>query len=217
MYIDLVKYKSMPRDYFARMNPEKPEVMKIAKEYGKDFWDGDRKYGYGGYSYDGRWKSVAERIVKQYDLKDYYRILDIGCGKGYLLYELKQINPTFQVYGLEQSRYAIDNAKPEVKDRIEWGIAERLPWTQNYMDMVISLGTLYNLPIYDLKDAIQEIERVGKLNRKYITMESFRNDKERINLFCWALTAESYFSNKEWEWLLKEFGYTGDYSLFFFE
>lgn len=214
-YIDLVEYKSLPRDYFARMTREKPEVMKIAKEYGKDFWDGDRKYGYGGYRYDGRWKSVAKRIIRHYKLKDCSNIMDFGCGKGYLLYELLKLNPTFRVLGVDISKYAIENGKKDVINLNIGGIEELGNYSDKCMDLVISLGTLHNLPIYDLKKAILEINRIGM--KSYITMESFRNDKEMTNLFCWALTAESYFSDKEWEWLLKEFGYTGDYSLFYFE
>lgn len=216
MYTDLVDYKQIQRDYFSRMNPQKSEVMKISKEYDKDFWDGDRKYGYGGYKYDGRWKFVAEKLRLKYKLNDNSKILDVGAGKGYLLKDLYDLNPTYDLYGIEISRYAVDCGNKEFN--VNWlqvGNAIDLPWKDNYFDLVISLGTLHNLKIYDLKKAIHEIERIGK--KKYITMESFRNDKERINLFCWAQTAESYFSDKEWEWILNEFGYTGDYSLFFFE
>lgn len=214
-YKDFVKFKPIQRDYFGKMNPEKPKIMKIAKEYGRDFWDGDRKYGYGGYKYDGRWESVAKRLIKYYKLKDGDSVLDIGCGKGYILYEIKKINPLIVIRGEDISEYAINTGKEEIKQYLNIGNARSLPYLDKQFDLVIYLGTLHNLPIYDLKDAIQEIERVGK--NKYITMESFRNDTERTNLFCWALTAESYFSEKEWKWLLNEFEYTGEYSLFYFK
>lgn len=219
VYIDLVGYNTqkVKRDYFSRMTPEKPEVMRVAKQYGKDFWDGDRKYGYGGYRYDRRWKILAQRLIDYYRLTDKSYVLDIGCGKGYLLYEIRQFLPNIGIYGLDISEYAIEHSKEEVKPWLRIGNVTGISsiFYDKQVDLIISLGTLHNLPIYDLKKAIHEIERVGK--NKYITMESFRNDKERTNLFCWALTAKSYFSDKEWEWILNEFGYTGDYSLFFFE
>jgi len=216
-YIDLVGYKKIPRDYFTRMNPEKPEVMKVAKEYGKDFWDGDRKYGYGGYKYDGRWETLAQRLIDYYHLTDKSWILDIGCGKGYLLYEIKQLLPNIKICGLDISEYAINNAREEVKPYLLIGGATGITsrFYNKQFDLVTSIGTLHNLPIYDLKEVIRGLELIAK--EKYVTMESFRNDKERTNLFCWALTAESYFSDKEWKWILEEFGYTGDYGLFFFE
>ena len=218
-YIDFVSslHKQTKRDYIGRViKDNKAECAKIAKEYGYDYWDGDRKYGYGGYQYDGRWKSVAEEIAKYYHLKSGQHVLDVGCGKAYLLYELTQVVPGLKVTGIDKSKYALEHAKEEVKEYLELGEAQKIPYKDNSFDLVISLTTLHNLKVYDLKKAVQEIERVSKGN-SYIMVESFRNDEEEVNMLYWQLTCASYYSVEEWEWLYREWGYTGDYSFIFFE
>lgn len=217
-YIDFISkiHKKTKRNYLERMTEEKPEIINIAKEYGFDFWDGDRKFGYGGFKYDGRWKIVAEDLVKHYNLKPGDSVLDIGCGKGFLLYDLKQIIPELKIHGIDISKYAIEHAKEEVKQYLKVGIAQDLPYEDNSFDLVLSINTIHNTPIFDVKKQIQEIERVG-IKHKYIVTEGYRNEKEKFNLMCWVLTGECFFSKDEWEWILKEFGYTGDWSLIYFE
>lgn len=209
-------HKKATRDYLGRMKDEKIECSKVAREYGKEFWDGDRRYGYGGYKYDGRWKPVAERFIETYGLKENSSILDVGCGKGYLLYELKKLLLKAKLAGFDVSEYAIQNAKEEIKENIFVRDAkDPLPYADNEFDLVISGMTIYNLPIFDFKTALCEIERVGK--NKYISMESYRSVEELFNLQCWALTCELFFLPEEWVWLFAEFGYTGDYEFIYFE
>ncbi len=218
-YIDFVSelHKQTKRDYIGRVTADdKAECAKTAKLYGYDYWDGDRKYGYGGYHYDGRWRGVAERIAKHYQLKPGQKVLDVGCGKAYLLYELTQVVPGLIVKGIDLSEYALSHAKDEIKQNLEYGRAQELPYQDHEFDLVISLTTLHNLKVYELKKAIQEIERVSKGN-SYIMVESFRNDREEVNMLYWQLTCASYYSVEEWEWLYQEWGYTGDYSFIFFE
>ena len=118
-YFDFIQkiHKSTPRDYLKErvLHCDKADCAAVAKKFGKDYWDGDRKYGYGGYQYDGRWRSLAETIAKHYRLKSTDKILDVGCGKGYLLYELAQVVPGIRVAGIDISNYAIRNAKKEIK------------------------------------------------------------------------------------------------------
>lgn len=218
-YIDLVSavHKATKRDYLGRVNSaDKAECSEIAKQYGFDYWDGDRKYGYGGYKYDGRWRTVAEKIADYYQLKSGQKVLDVGCGMAHLLYELMQIVPGLQVTGIDISQYALEHAKEEVKDKLYYGKAQEIPFEDNAFDLVISLATLHNLKIYDLKKAVYEIGRVSK-GKSYIMVESFRNDREEVNMLYWQLTCASYYSVDEWEWLYKEWGYIGDYSFIFFE
>ena len=218
-YIDFVSelHKQTKRDYIGRVTADdKAECAKTAKLYGYDYWDGDRKYGYGGYHYDGRWRGVAERIAKHYQLKPGQKVLDVGCGKAYLLYELTQVVPGLIVKGIDLSEYALSHAKDEIKQNLEYGRAQELPYQDHEFDLVISLTTLHNLKVYELKKAIQEIERVSKGN-SYIMVESFRNDREEVNMLYWQLTCASYYSVEEWEWLYQKWGYTGDYSFMFFE
>ena len=198
------------------MIDNKINCMIKAKEYEFDYWDGDRRYGYGGYKYDGRWKSVAEDLIKEYNLKDGCKILDVGCGKGFLLYELKQLLPNSEVVGFDISKHALNNAKEKIKNNLFIHNARDIyPFGDKEFDLVISLTTIHNLKIYDLKTALSEIQRVGK--DKYIVVEGYRNEKELFNLECWALTAESFFRPDEWIWMFEEFGYSGDYEFIYFE
>ncbi len=218
-YIDFVSdlHKATKRDYVGRViSDNKAECAKVAKEYGYDYWDGDRKYGYGGYRYDGRWRVVAERMAEHYHIKPGQRILDVGCGMAHLLYEFTQVVPGIEVVGIDISEYALQHAKEEIRENLQYGNATGLLFEDNSFDLVISLTTLHNLKIYDLKKAVKEIERVSKEN-SYIMVESFRNDDEEVNMLYWQLTCASYYSVDEWEWLYKEWGYTGDYSFIFFE
>jgi len=210
-------HTSTKRDYLARMVDDKVRCMKIAKQYGKDYWDGDRRYGYGGYQYmSGRWKPVAEKLIKTYDLNSKSKVLDIGCGKGYLLYEMKLLIPDLDIVGIDSSDYGLENAKEEIKPFIHKHKAEvKLPYKDKEFDLVISLGTFHNLRLLELKIALSEMERVGK--KGYLMLESYRNENELFNLQCWALTAESFFDEDEWVWLYKHFGYTGDYEFIYFE
>lgn len=204
------------RDYVGRMLDNKVQCMATAKQWGEDFWDGDRRYGYGGYSYDGRWKPVAEALIQAYGLGPDASILDVGCGKAYLLYELSRLLPGARVAGFDISAYAVEHAKPEVQDRLFVHRAQDpYPYADDEFDLVISLTTLHNLEIMDLKPALQEMARVGR--NQYLVVESFRNDQELFNLQCWALTCQAFFSNRAWVWLFDEFGYPGDYEFIYFE
>ena len=205
------------RDYVQRMLNEKIKCMKIAKKYGKDFWDGKRKYGYGGYKYiPGRWKPVAEKLIKTYKLDSQSKILDAGCGKGFLLHEMKLLEPGIEINGFDISDYAIKNSHKNVKSNIFLhDIRNKFPFKNKEFDLIISLGVIHNLKVFDIKNAIQEIDRVGRSS--YVMAESYRNLKELFNLQCWALTCESFFSIEEWLWLYKSFNYNGDYEFIFFE
>lgn len=209
-------HKRTSRDYLGRMCNDKVKCMNVAKLYGFDFWDGDRKYGYGGYSYDGRWHEVAKKLVDTYRLPKNAKILDVGCGKGFLLYELRKLLPESDARGFDISEYAIEHSKEEVRGNLFVHRAQdSYPFGDKEFDLVISITTLHNLKIPELKNALREIERVGK--NKYLSVESYRNDSEQFNLQCWALTCESFFSSDAWEWLFREFGYGGDYEFIYFE
>lgn len=217
-YIDFLSalQTNTKRDYLARVTDfPKAEAVSIAKQYGYDYWDGDRKFGYGGYKYDGRWKKVVGPLIEHYGLKPGDRVLDIGCGKGFLLYDMIQALPGIEVAGIDISEYAAEHAMPEVKPFIHVGNAAVLPFENNSFDVVISINTLHNLYCYDLEKALREIERVGD-RHKYIVVESYRNEEEKVNLMYWVLTGECFFTPNEWEWWFQRCGYTGDYSFIYF-
>ena len=209
-------HKKTKRDYLARMVDDKVHCMLKAKEYEFDYWDGDRRYGYGGYRYDGRWKAVAERLIEHYRLGPQARILDVGCGKAHLLHELKQLLPEAEVAGFDISRHGLADAPEAIRPFLFRARAQDpYQWGDRHFDLVISLGCLHNLRVFELETAVREIERVGR--QKYIMVESYRNELEQFNLQCWALTAEAFFDTAEWIWLYRHFGYTGDYEFIYFE
>ncbi len=217
-YVDFLSsvHKSTKRDYLARVNEfPKAEAAKVAKQFGFDYWDGDRKFGYGGYKYDGRWLAVADAMAKHYRLKPGDRILDVGCGKAFLLYDFTQSVPV-EVYGVDISEYAITYAKEEVRPFLRVASATNLPFDDKSFDLVISINTLHNLNCFELDRALREIERVGKKN-KYIVVESYRNEEEKLNLLYWQLTCESFYNPEAWKWWFDRCGYSGDYSFIYFE
>jgi SAM-dependent methyltransferase len=219
-YVDFLTplHKATKRDYLGRVNESpKAESAKVAKQWGFDYWDGDRKFGYGGFRYDGRYRPVADAIARHYGLKSGDSVLDVGCGKAFLLYELTQAVPGLNVRGLDISRYGVENAKPEVRPFLQVGNAIELPFADNTFDLVISINTFHNLYCYELDRALREIQRVSKKKQGYIVVESYRNEEEKANLLYWQLTCESFYTPKEWEWWYERCGYTGDYSFIYFE
>ncbi len=203
-------YPKTFRDYDKRAQEKTPEIIRVAKQFGRDFFDGDRKCGYGGYKYDGRWKSVVRRMKDYYKLADNAAILDIGCGKGFMLHDFKETMPDCAIAGIDISEYAIDNAMPSVKPFVKVGNAEVLPYPNKSCDLVISINSIHNLPLERLKTALKEVERVSR-GHSYITVDAWRNEMERENLNKWVLTAETMMHVDDWKKLFKEVGYTGDY------
>jgi SAM-dependent methyltransferase len=220
-YIDFLSsvHKSTKRDYLARVNDAefpKPKAAELAKQWGFDYWDGDRRICYGGYRYlAGRWAPVAQAMIDHYGIKAGDKILDIGCGKGFLLYEISLLVPGVEIFGIDVSEYAIANAKEEIKDRLQIANATNLPFPDQHFDFVFSITTLHNLHNYDLDKALREMERVGK--QKYLCVESYRNESEKANLLYWQVTCEAFCTPEEWDWWFKQTGYSGDHSLIYFE
>ncbi len=210
-------HTSTTRDYLGRVNAhDKAHCADVALRFDENYWDGERQYGFGGYRYDGRWRVVAEAMVAHYQLPANARILDVGCGKGFLLYEFTQVLPGATIAGLDISQYAIDHAKQEVRPHLVQGSAATLPWDDNAFDLVFSINTLHNLYNYELWSALREIERVGR-RAKHITVESYRDEREKVNLLYWQLTCRTFLATGEWEWLFQQAGYQGDHGFIFFE
>jgi len=197
------------------------ENREIAKKFGKDYFDGERVNGYGGYVYDGRWKAVAKKLNEIYGLNNESSFLEVGCAKGFLLYDLQEMFPGIRVAGLDISKYAIEHAmdghadiqtsKEKVIPFMVMGSADNLPYADNSFDIVISINTLHNLPIEKCKKAIQEMIRVCKGNKMFIQVDSYENDIQKKALDAWNLTALTTLSPEEWLELFKEVGYEGDY------
>lgn len=218
-YVDFLStiHRSTKRDYLARVTEyDKAAAAEIAIQFGEEYWDGDRRTGYGGYRYDGRWRPVAEQMVAHYGLQPGASILDVGCGKAFLLYEFTQVLPGCTVAGIDISPYAVEHAKEEVRPCLRVGTAADLPYADHSYDFVYSINTLHNLYIYDLWKSLQELERVGR-EHEYLCVETYRNEREKVNLMYWQLTCRAFHTPAEWEWLFAQTGYTGDYSYIAFE
>ncbi|MDC3130690.1 class I SAM-dependent methyltransferase [bacterium] len=210
-------HQSSSRDYISRMNDDKIECMNVAKKYEEDYWDGDRRYGYGGYKYiPGWWANVAKSLIENYNLNNNSSLLDIGCGKGFLLLEIIKLLPNIKVWGLDISDHALNSAHQEIKPFLsKFDCRKYLNFQDNEFDLAISLGTLHNFKINELQIGLSEIERVSK--KSYLMVESYRNNLELFNLQCWALTCESFYDKPSWVWLFSHFGYKGDYEFIYFE
>ncbi len=210
-------HKKTKRNYLKRINDSKVDCIKIAKKYGYDYWDGLRKYGYGGHYYiKDYWKSFAIKLIKAYKLSNNSKVIDLGCGKGFLIYELKKILPDLSIVGVDLSKYAIKNAKKEIKENlIRLDLRSKIPFKTKEFDLAISLATFHNFDLSELEVAVNEMNRIAK--KKYLMVESFKSDKQRHNLQCWALTAETLISIKDWQWLFKKLSFNGEYEFILFD
>ena len=221
-YIDFMSeiHNSTHRDYLGRVNdPDFPKekAAKLAKNWDYDYWDGDRRINYGGYNYlVGRWEKVARAMHEHYQLPENAKILDVGCGKGFMLYDFTKVLPKAEVHGIDVSTYALENSKSEIRENLSAGRAESLPWPDNYFDLVYSLNTFHNLYANELNLALREFERVGK-EHKYLCVESYRNEKEKANLLYWQVTCEAFNTPDEWHWWFANTNYTGDHSFIYFQ
>jgi ubiquinone/menaquinone biosynthesis C-methylase UbiE len=215
-FVSLI-HKSTSRDYVARVTQrDKADVAEMALKWDFDYWDGSRDTGYGGYNYDGRWKTVAAKMIDEYKIEPGMRILDIGCGKGFLLHDILQACPSVEVHGIDISGYAIERCLQTVRNNCKIGNAISLPFMDSTFDLVLSLNTLHNLYDYELDNALSEIERVSR-GGKYICVESYRTEREKVNLMYWQLTCRQFKTPKEWEFCFERAGYHGDYECIYFE
>ncbi|MBI1910262.1 MAG: class I SAM-dependent methyltransferase [Deltaproteobacteria bacterium] len=193
-----------------------PADRKLACQFGKEYFDGPRTQGYGGYIYDGRWKPVAKRLKAYYHLPDSARVLDVGCAKGFLLHDLKELMPHLEIAGVDISQYAIQNSVENVRPFLSVGNANKIPWPDRYFDLVLSINTIHNLDLNNCKMAIREIQRVSK-KYTYIVVDAYRDELEKQRLLDWILTAKTFMHVDKWENLFQETGYKGDYYWFLME
>ncbi len=210
----LANYPRTKRNVQERGLSKTEEDRAIARQFGKDFFDGDRKHGYGGFSYHPRfWQPVIPTFQKHYSLSANSSILDVGCAKGFMLYDFQQLIPHIQIQGIDVSTYAVKNALESVRPFVQVADARNLPFSDRSFDLVISINTVHNLERKDLAKALQEIERVSKGN-SFITVDAYRNEEEKERMFHWNLTAKTILHVDEWKHFFKEVGYTGDYFWF---
>lgn len=210
----LANYPKAKRDLSARLESKSEESRKIGRKFGFDYFDGDRNHGYGGFSYNPMfWQPVIPTIVENYRIGSSSHVLDVGCAKGFFLYDLKLVFPEISINGVDISEYAIENSMPEIKPYLQVANATKLPFKDNSFDFVISINTIHNLNRQDCAVALQEIERVTK-GSSFITVDAYRNNEEKARMEAWNLTALTMMSVEEWKQFFLEVGYTGDYYWF---
>jgi len=210
----MINYPKSKRDTSKRLEEKTQEDRKLARKFDKEFFDGDRKTGYGGFSYDAKyWEDVIPTFKEYYNLDANSKILDIGCAKGFMLYDFQRLIPGITVQGIDISTYAVKNAKDEVKEFLKVADARKLPFPDNSFDLVISITTLHNLNESDMKKALKEIQRVTKKDA-FITLDAYRDEEEKKAMEAWNLTALTMKHTQEWKSFFQEVQYDGDYYWF---
>ncbi len=210
----LANYPRSPRNVEQRGRDKTEEDRAIARRFDREFFDGDRRTGYGGFNYDPRfWTPVAPTLRDHFGLTAGSTLLDIGCAKGFMLHDLQAAIPGLQVRGVDVSRYAIEHALPDMKPHLSVADARDLPFASGAFDVVIAINTIHNLERNDCARALMEIERVGR-GKAFVTVDAWRDDADRERMFAWNLTARTILHVDDWKVLFAEVGYTGDYYWF---
>jgi len=210
----LVNYPKTKRNVKERGASKTEEDRAIARKFGKDFFDGDRKHGYGGFSYFPRfWQPVIPTLQKHFGLTAKSSLLDVGCGKGFMLHDMAELIPGITLKGVDISEYAIENAIEDMKPNVRVANAKDLPFEDNSFDVVISINTVHNLEKDECARALQEIERVSK-GKSFITVDAYRSEEEKELMYAWNLTAKTIMHEDEWAAFFEQIGYTGDYYWF---
>jgi ubiquinone/menaquinone biosynthesis C-methylase UbiE len=195
---------------------ERPEITaedkRISKQFGRDYFDGERRYGYGGFSYHPRfWTQTVRHMRDAYRLPEDAAILDIGCAKGFMLYDFMLLMPQARLAGIDVSSYAIENALEPVKPFVQTGDAKALPYADKSFDLVLAINTIHNLPYEECKQSLREIQRVSR-KHAFVMVDAFRSEQQRQAMLHWVLTAETMLSTEDWLKLFYAAGYTGDYA-----
>lgn len=210
----LINYPKTKRNLDERANEKTEEVRAVARKFGRDFFDGDRKYGYGGFNYFPRfWQPVIPTLKEYFNLTSKSSVLDVGCGKGFMMHDLTLLIPGITVKGIDISAYAIESVIGDMKLHVQVANAKKLPFKDNSFDVVMSINTVHNLEKIECGTALQEIERVSR-GKSFITVDAYRTEDEKKRMYAWNLTAKTIMSVDEWIAFFKEIGYTGDYFWF---
>jgi len=213
--IDLfANYPKSKRNVKGRGAAKTEEDRNVARKFGKEFFDGDRRHGYGGFSYNSRfWQPVIPTFQKHFGLISSSSILDVGCGKGFMLHDMAERIPGITVKGVDISQYAVENTIEDMKPHVQTANAKNLPFKDNSFDVVISVNTVHNLDKEECARALQEIERISR-GKSFVTVDAFRNNEEKELMYAWNLTAKTVMHVEEWKAFFEESGYTGDYYWF---
>jgi SAM-dependent methyltransferase len=176
--------------------------------YGSTYYDGaDYGVGYGVYRYDGRYGSSVEKIIAHYKLSAGAKILEIGCAKGFILYEFWKRG--MAVAGMDISGYAVANAIDAVRPFIAQGSCERVPWDSDFFDLVYCKETLPHLAEDQLRQTIPEMQRVCKSDNILLDIQVSENERGRALMKIWDETQQSCHGAGWWRALLGELKFRG--------
>jgi ubiquinone/menaquinone biosynthesis C-methylase UbiE len=206
----LARLPKTQRNLQKRHAAQTPENIAISRQYGRQYFDGPREVGYGGYRYDGRWVPIAQDLVRHFGLKPGDRVLDVGCAKGFLVKDLMKVCPGLEAFGLDISEYALMHCEPEVVGRLHLGSADRLPFPDRSFDAVISINTIHNFERDGALRAVREVQRLAP-GHGFIQVDSYCTPEQRELFMSWVLTAEFHDYPDGWLRLFREAGYTGDW------
>ena len=213
--IDLLRnYPKAKRNIEGRLDSKTEEDRILARKFDREFFDGDRSHGYGGFSYNKRfWQPVVPDFKEYWDLSSSSSILDIGCAKGFMLHDFKELIPGISIAGIDISKYAIENCIDDMRPFLQVASADDLPFEDNSFDYCISITTLHIFGRNGVIKALQEIERVSNTG-SFITVDAYRDEEEKKRMYAWNLTAKTILHVDEWKDLFQEAGYSGDYFWF---
>lgn len=213
--IDLLRnYPRSPRNLDLREEEKTPEVRALARQFGREFFDGDRQTGYGGFYYDSRfWQPVIPDFIEHFKMTSTSSVLDVGCGKGFMLHDLAELLPGITVQGIDVSSYAIENSLDSVRPFLKVANAKNLPFGDDSFDFVFAINTVHNLEREDCGQALREIQRVARLGA-FVTLDAYRNEDEMRRMHQWNLTGMTIMSVEEWKQFFQDVGYFGDYYWF---
>jgi SAM-dependent methyltransferase len=210
----LVHYPRTKRNVDERGQDKTEEDRAIARRFDEAFFDGDRRHGYGGFSYHPRfWQPVVPTFRAHFGLAAGDSVLDVGCAKGFMMHDLAELIPGLVVKGIDVSRYAIDHAIEDMREHVQVADARSLPFPDDAFDVVISVNTIHNLVREECAQALREIERVARRGA-FVTVDAYRDEAERERMLAWNLTAQTILHVDEWVALFEEVGYSGDYYWF---
>jgi ubiquinone/menaquinone biosynthesis C-methylase UbiE len=210
----LVNYPRPKRNVAERGESKTEEDRRIARQFGRDFFDGDRRHGYGGFNYHPRfWQPVVPTLREHFDLGAGSSLLDVGCGKGFMLHDLAELIPGISVKGIDISSYAIEHAIDDMRSHVQVGDARKPPFPDKSFDVVISINTIHNLKRDECAQALREIERLSR-HGAFVTVDAYRDEEERERMLAWNLTAQTIMHVDEWKAFFAQSGYSGDYYWF---